>query len=100
MARFRNWIATFGELALGLAGLPRGVGAEPTASAVRPMVETSTPGLPPAINGIAPGPEILHRPAPRAAQFENTGVWKADPTRVCLTSAYRSGEFLYQDCLW
>ena len=27
-------------------------------------------------------------------------MWKADPTKVCLTSAYRSGEFLYQDCLW
>jgi predicted esterase len=100
MARFRNWIATFGALALGVAVLPRGVGAESTASAVRPMVETSTPGLPPAINGVAPGPEILHRPAPRAPQFENTGVWKAEPTRVCLTSAYRSGEFIYQDCLW
>ena len=100
MARFRNWIATFGALALGVAVLPNGVGAESVAPTVRPMVESSTPGLPPAINGVAPGPEILHRPPPRAPQFENTGVWKAEPTKVCMTSAYLAGEFLYQDCLW
>jgi predicted esterase len=99
MRRFRNWIATFGALALGVAVLPGGVGAE-AAPPVRPTVETTTPGLPPAINGVAPGPEILHRPAARAPQFENTGVWTAEPTKVCMTSAYRSGEFLYQDCLW
>jgi predicted esterase len=100
MARFRNWIATFGSLALGVAALPNGVGAESASPAMRPMVEPSTPGLPPAINGVAPGPEILHRPPARAPQFENTGVWEAEPTKVCLTSAYRAGEFLYQDCLW
>ncbi|HEU5447839.1 MAG TPA: hypothetical protein VFW57_02410, partial [Acidimicrobiia bacterium] len=100
MARFRNWIATFGALALGVAVLPNGVGAESAATPVRPMVESTTPGLPPAINGVAPGPEILHRPPPRAPQFENTGVWRAEPTKVCMTSAYRAGEFLYQDCLW
>lgn len=60
----------------------------------------ATGSLPAAINGVAPGPEILHRDVPRAPQFENTGVWRAEPTKVCLTSAYRSGEFLYQDCLW
>ena len=100
MARFRNWIATFGALALGVALLPRGVGAESAASAVPPMADAPAPGLPPAINGVAPGPDILHRPPPRAPQFENTGVWKAEPTKVCMTSAYRAGEFLYQDCLW
>ena len=100
MARFRNWIATFGALALGVAVLPNGVGAEPVAPPVRPPADAPAAGLPPAINGVAPGPEILHRPPARAPQFENTGVWKADPTKVCLTSAYRSGEFLYQDCLW
>jgi len=100
MARFRNWIATFGALALGVAVLPSGVGAESAASAVRPMADAPAPGLPPAINGVAPGPDILHRPPARAPQFENTGVWKAEPTKICMTSAYRSGEFLYQDCLW
>lgn len=100
MARFRNWIATFGALTLGVAVLPGGVGAESAAPPVRPMVESTTPGLPPAVNGVAPGPEVLHRPPARAPEFENTGVWKAEPTKVCMTSAYRSGEFLYQDCLW
>ena len=83
MARFRNWIATFGALALGVAVLPRSVGAESVTTPVRPMADAPATGLPPAINGVAPGPEILHRPAPRAPQFENTGVWKAEPTKVC-----------------
>jgi hypothetical protein len=100
MRRFRNLIATCGALVLGVAVLPEGVGAEPSRAPARPVVESTTPGLPPAINGVAPGPEILHRPPARGPQFENTGVWKAEPTRVCMTSAYRSGEFLYQDCLW
>ncbi|GAA5102029.1 hypothetical protein [Haloechinothrix salitolerans] len=46
------------------------------------------------------GPAILHAPPPDAPQLENTGIWHANPTRVCLTSAYRAGEFLYQGCLW
>jgi pimeloyl-ACP methyl ester carboxylesterase len=100
MAQFRNWIATFGALALGVAVLPGDVGAEGATAPQRPTVETTTPGLPPAINGVAPGPEILHRPPARAPQLENTGVWKAEPTKVCLTSAYRAGEFVYQDCIW
>ena len=99
MTRFRNWIATVGALALGIGVLPHGVGAQ-SAAPVRPMADTTLAGLPPAVNGVAPGPEILHRPPVRAPQLENTGVWKATPTMVCMTSAYRSGEFLYQDCLW
>jgi hypothetical protein len=100
MRRFRHWIATSGALALGVAVLPGAVRAESASPPLRPTVETTTPGLPPAIDGVAPGPEILHRPPARAPEFENTGVWKAEPTKVCMTSAYRSGEFLYQDCLW
>lgn len=46
------------------------------------------------------GPAIFHAPPPRTPQFENTGIWRADPTQVCMTSAYRQGEFLYQGCLW
>ena len=99
MARFRNLIATFGALALGFTALPRNVGAE-QATAVRPMADAAVAGIPPAINGVAPGPEILHRPPAASPQFENAGVWKAEPTRVCMSSAYRSGEFLYQDCIW
>jgi len=54
----------------------------------------------PAERGPLPGPSILHAPPARAPQFENTGVWRAEPTRVCMTSAYRAGEFLYQGCVW
>jgi len=102
MARFRNVVATVGALALGVAVLPGRSGAQP-AVAVRPLgaggVE-SVDGLPPVVDGVAPGPDILYRPPARAPQLENTGVWRAAPTMVCLTSAYRRGEFLYQDCLW
>ena len=66
MARLRNCIATFGALLLGVAVLPRGVEAESVAPPVRPMADAPAPGLPPAVNGVAPGPEILHRPPARA----------------------------------
>ncbi|WP_328346403.1 hypothetical protein [Streptomyces violaceus] len=46
------------------------------------------------------GPAVFHQPPPRAPQLESTGIWKAEPTQVCMTSAYRRGEFLYQGCLW
>ncbi|MFG5407747.1 hypothetical protein ABXN37_06090 [Piscinibacter sakaiensis] len=49
---------------------------------------------------IQPGPAALNDPPPRAPQFENTGIWQAAPTRVSGGSAYRSGEFLYQDYLY
>lgn len=52
--------------------------------------------------GVAPppGPEALYAPEPRAPQLENTGVWKAAPILVSGATAYRCGEFLYQDWLF
>ena len=47
-----------------------------------------------------PGPEILYRPLAEAPQLENGGIWRADPILVSGTSAYRQGEFLYQDFLY
>jgi hypothetical protein len=47
-----------------------------------------------------PGPAVLYKPAPSAPQLENTGVWKAAPLLVSGASAYRKGEFLYQDFLY
>jgi hypothetical protein len=35
-----------------------------------------------------------------APQLENVGIWKAAPTMVCHTSAYRMGEFLNQGCIY
>ena len=47
-----------------------------------------------------PGPAILYAAAPRAPQLENTGIWTARPILVSGASAYRSGEYLYQDFLY
>ena len=46
------------------------------------------------------GPAILHEPLAKAPQLENTGDWRAKPILVSGASAYRSGEFLYQDFLY
>ena len=56
--------------------------------------------LPEAVNGVRPGPAILYADPPRAPQLENTGPWKAAPILVSGASAYRDGEFLYQDFLF
>ncbi len=50
--------------------------------------------------GPRPGPPILYAEAPRAPQLENTGIWKAQPILVSGASAYRRGEYLYQDYLY
>lgn len=70
-------------LATAMAGAPAATAAEDTSKA-----------------RAWPGPQILNEPEAKAPQLENTGIWKADPTRVCMSSAYREGEFLYQGCLW
>lgn len=46
-----------------------------------------------------PGPAALYLPPPRAPQLENSGAWRAPPILVSGASAYRCGEFLYQDWL-
>jgi hypothetical protein len=47
-----------------------------------------------------PGPSILYRKPATAPQLENRGVWHAKPILVSGASAYRRGEFLYQDYLY
>ena len=49
---------------------------------------------------VEPGPPILHAPPAQVPQLENTGIWHAPPILVSGTSAYRDGEFLYQDFLY
>ena len=44
-----------------------------------------------------PGPDILYEPPAAAPQLDNAGVWRAPPILVSGATAYRSGEFLYQD---
>ena len=50
--------------------------------------------------GSRPGPSILYAPPALAPQLTNTGVWHAPPILVSGASAYRDGEFLYQDWLY
>ncbi len=47
-----------------------------------------------------PGPDILYRPPASAPQLENRGIWRAAPILISGASAYRQGEFLYQDFLY
>lgn len=64
------------------------------------LVVPAHAGTPTVISGHRPGPDILYAPAPRAPQLENTGVWKAAPVLVSGATAYRDGEWLYQDFLF
>ena len=50
--------------------------------------------------GPRPGPAILYRAPAVAPQLTNSGVWQAPPILVSGASAYRDGEFLYQDFLY
>jgi predicted esterase len=47
-----------------------------------------------------PGPDILYSKPAVAPQLQNGGVWHAEPILVSGASAYRRGEFLYQDFLY
>src|SRR5947207_11748285 len=47
-----------------------------------------------------PGPDVLYAAPAVAPQLENVGVWSAAPILVSGASAYRGGEFLYQDFLY
>src|SRR5215212_4822805 len=47
-----------------------------------------------------PGPDILYAPPASAPQLTNAGNWRAEPILVSGASAYRRGEFLYQDFLY
>jgi len=47
-----------------------------------------------------PGPDLLYAGPVTPSQLENVGVWTADPILVSGASAYRDGEFLYQDFLY
>lgn len=70
-----------------------------TVAGASAQVATS-PGLPSVETGHRPGPDALYLPPPRAPQLENTGPWRAEPILISGTSAYRDGEWLYQDFLF
>jgi predicted esterase len=50
--------------------------------------------------GPRPGPAILYETPAVAPELTNTGIWHASPILVSGTTAYRDGEFLYQDYLY
>src|SRR3954454_17353450 len=50
--------------------------------------------------GPRPGPSLLYSKAKGSPQLANAGVWKSQPILVSGTTAYRRGEFLYQDYLY
>ena len=59
---------------------------------------TSTPGA--HARAVQAGPPVLRWPAAVAPQLQNTGIWRAAPILVSGASAYRGGEYLYQDYLY
>lgn len=94
LRRLLPWVIATGALALPTA-----------AAACSPSPASNGTGYAPAANArsLAPagtGPDILHRTPATSPQLENTGRWKAPPIMVSGASAYRRGEFLYQDFLY
>ena len=75
------------------AGLAAALAGPPAVAAPDSAPSFSTP---------RPGPAILYAPPPRAPQLENApgSPWHAKPILISGTSAYREGEFLYQDFLF
>ncbi|MFT6156931.1 MAG: hypothetical protein ACI9I4_001841, partial [Neolewinella sp.] len=70
----------------------------------RPQADVQPSEIEPSINlpsqiNPRPGPPILYAPYPSAPQLENSGIWEAQPILISGATAYRSGEFLYQDWL-
>jgi hypothetical protein len=50
--------------------------------------------------GPRPGPDILYEPPATAPQLTNGAGWQAPSILISGATAYRSGEFLYQDYLY
>src|SRR4051794_30521926 len=50
--------------------------------------------------GPKPGPALLYAKPKPAPQLSNRAPWKARPILISGATAYRSGEFLYQDFLF
>ena len=50
--------------------------------------------------GSRPGPALLYAKAFKAPQLRNAKPWQASPILVSGATAYRNGEFLYQDFLY
>lgn len=73
-----------------------GRGVTPSTGSQRQVWES----LPHVASGHRPGPDILYAKPAVAPQLENRGIWHAPPILVSGTSAYRDGEWMYQDYLY
>ncbi len=80
----RSKVILLGQMALGLSA--------PAALADSRSLERGP--------GPRPGPPILYASAPKASQLTNAAPWRAKPILISGASAYRRGEFLYQDFLY
>ena len=78
-----------------LLGAQAAAAASPRSTAGHASWSSLASGL-----GSLPGPSILYRPPAIAPQLTNSGVWRAAPILVSGATAYRRGEFLYQDFLY
>jgi poly(3-hydroxybutyrate) depolymerase len=83
----------------GLLALPATAAAcpvSPPANGTGYAPPANVRSLPPA----GTGPDVLHSALPTSPQLENTRNWSAPPILISGTTAYRDGEFLYQDFLY
>jgi len=72
-----------------------------TAVALVAQPAGAAPGsLPDVASGHRPGPDILYAPPATAPQLTNAAPFAAPPILVSGATAYRNGEFLYQDFLY
>jgi pimeloyl-ACP methyl ester carboxylesterase len=65
-----------------------------------PAVAGAKHSLPHVTGGHRPGPSILYTKPAHSPLLANRGIWHAKPILVSGTSAYRDGEWLYQDYLF
>lgn len=69
-------------------------------AALAPAVASGSSSSLPSGPGPRPGPDLLYARAAVAPQLTNRAPWRAAPILVSGATAYRSGEFLYQDFLY
>src|SRR5258706_5387994 len=69
------------------------------AAVMHPLAEGASPASLPGLPQTA-GPSLLRMPLTLAPELTNAGRWRATPILVSGATAYRGGEFLYQDFLY
>lgn len=88
-AKRRNGVRAAAALALAAAA----------ATAPAPGAGAAS-SLPTVESGHRPGPDALYEKPANPPQLRNAGPWRAEPIMVSGASAYRNGEFLYQDFIY